>query len=253
VTLNAYNFRKSTLDLTVTARVSEHGEGDMKMTENYRTPEEGKRYAQIRTEELLCREGIYTGQSTVVGPVSGELITIAGHPQRSFNRDYLVVDVTHSGSQARALSMQFGFHEKDDHYTNTFSLMPSDVQFRPERITPWPSIAGTMSAMIDGEGSGKYAELDEHGRYKVRFPFKDKENGKRAWSWMRMATPYAGRSHGMNLLLRKGTEVLLAFAGGDPDMPVIQNAVPNSDNPSIANQTNSTLNQQKLAGDTVNE
>jgi hypothetical protein len=70
---------------------------------------------------------------------------------------------------------------------------------------------------------------------------------------MRMATPYAGSSQGMNLLLHKRAEVLLAFAGGDPDTPVIENAAPNSENPSVANQTNSTCNRQKLAGDTADE
>jgi type VI secretion system VgrG family protein len=252
VTLNAYNFRKSTLDLTVTARVSEHGEGDMKMTENYRTPEEGKRYAQIRTEELLCREGIYTGKSTVVGPVSGELITIEGHPQRSFNRDYLVVDVTHSGSQARALSIQFGFHEKDDHYTNTFSIIPSDVQFRPECTTPVPVISGTMSAMIHADGSGKYPELDKHGRYKVRFPFKDNSNGKH-WAWMRMATPYAGSDYGMHYPLRAGTEVMVSFMNGNLDMPVIAYAIPNSDNPSVVRDVNSWVNVLVRYGHTKEE
>src|SRR5690606_26051910 len=58
--------------------------------------------------------------------------------------------------------------------------------------------------------------------------------------WVRMATPYAGANggadgeFGMYLPLNEGTEVLVSFLNGDPDRPVIIGAVPNSDNPSLA-------------------
>ena len=53
-----------------------------------------------------------------------------------------------------------------------------------------------------------------------------------------MATPYAGRGHGMHMPLLAGTEVLVAFRDGLPDEPVITAAVPDSENPSLVNHQN---------------
>ncbi|MFW5640950.1 MAG: phage baseplate assembly protein V, partial [Thermodesulfobacteriota bacterium] len=93
---------------------------------------------------------------------------------------------------------------------------------------------GTINATIDAEGSGEYAELDDQGRYKVRFPFDlSGRDGGKASHWVRMAQPYAGTDHGMHFPLHKGTEVLLTFIEGDPDRPIIAGAVPNPEKPSV--------------------
>ncbi len=41
----------------------------------------------------------------------------------------------------------------------------------PEQATPWPSIHGIMHGHVAADGSGKFAEIDEQGRYKVSLPF----------------------------------------------------------------------------------
>ncbi len=239
VILKENNFRKSTLDLTATHPVSDKGTGEITLYgENYRTPEEGKRYARIRAEELACRGRIFSGTGSAVGITSGAMVNIEGHDRQAFNGEYLVVSVNHSGSQAgAALMIQEG---KNDHYTVTFTCIPASVQYRPERITPVPVISGSLTAVIDGDGSGSYAELDDHGRYKVSLPFKEKKKDARNWAWMRMATPYAGSEKGMHFPLRKGTEVLLTFINGHPDNPVIATAVPNSEQRSVVTSRNAT-------------
>jgi type VI secretion system VgrG family protein len=239
VILKDHNFRNATLDLTVSHPVSETGTGELTLTgENYRTPAEGRRYVKIRAEELVCRGRIFSGAGTAVGIVSGALLNIAGHDRQAFNGEYLVLSVHHSGSQAGAvLPAPDG---KNDHYTATFTCIPASVQYRPERTTPVPVISGSLTAVIDGDGSGSHAELDEHGRYKVRFPGKEKKPGARNWTWIRMATPYAGSEEGMHFPLRKGTEVLLTFINGHPDNPVIAAAVPNSESRSVVTNRNAT-------------
>jgi type VI secretion system VgrG family protein len=237
VILKGHNFRKSTLDLTVSHPVSGTGTGELTISgENYRTPEEGRRYAKIRAEELACRGRIFSGAGTAVGIMSGTMLNIAGHDHKAFNGEYLVLTVHHSGSQAGAvLTAPDG---KNDHYTAAFTCIPASVQYRPERTTPVPVISGSLTAVIDGDGSGSHAELDEHGRYKVRFPGKEEKQGARNWAWIRMATPYAGSEEGMHFPLRKGTEVLLTFINGHPDNPVIAAAVPNSERKSVVTGRN---------------
>jgi type VI secretion system secreted protein VgrG len=239
VILKESNFRKSTLDLTATHPVSKTGTGDVTLYgENYRVPEEGKRYARIRAEEIGCRGRTFFGSGSAAGITSGTMVNIEGHDRKNFNGEYLVVSVNHSGSQAGAVLMT---HEgKQDHYTVSFTCIPASIQYRPERITPVPVISGSLTAVIDADGSGSYAELDDHGRYKVSFPFKAKKMGSRTWAWMRMATPYAGNEEGMHFHLRKGTEVLLTFINGHPDNPVISSAVPNSEKRSVVTNRNAT-------------
>ena len=99
----------------------------------------------------------------------------------------------------------------------------------------------TVYTRVDAAGSGNYAELDEHGRYKVVLPMDvSGRKGGKASAFFRMAQPYTGSDHGMHFPLHKGTEVLLTFVDGDPDRPIIQSAVPNPETPSIVNAGNQT-------------
>ena len=68
--------------------------------------------------------------------------------------------------------------------------------------------------------SSEYAQLDEHGRYKVRILFDESQRraGQNS-AWVRMAQPHGGEPEGWHFPLRSGTEVRLSFVGGDPDRP----------------------------------
>ena len=118
------------------------------------------------------------------------------------------------------------------------------MQYRPPRTTTRPKIDGTLSGFVDAEGSGKYAELDDQGRYKVQVPFDlTDKSAQRASAWLRFATPYAGSSdEGMHFPLRKGSEVLLSFEGGDPNRPIIIGAVANSEHANVVTNRNATYN-----------
>ena len=248
VVLQDFNHRRASVPLVAQAEVSADGSGEeMLYGENFRSEEEGQRYARIRAQELLCGERVFSGEGTAVGLRSGYFMDLSHHYREDFNGRYLVTEVRHEGSQAAALlaglKTPFNDGEQGTRYSASFVALPAQTQFRPARSSPKPRVAGTMSATIDAEGSGEYAELDAYGQYRVQIPFDrtDKQAAKGS-APMRMATPYAGSDHGMHFPLHKGTEVLLSFTDGDPDQPVILAAVPNSTGRSVVDERNPHLN-----------
>ena len=244
--LKDYNYRRPTLNLESQAGVADHGRGQVyEYGDHYQTPEEGARLARVRAEEYQCRERVYQGTATAPWFRPGYTFSLEGHFREAFNRSYLTVAVEHKGAQTKylvdGLKDTLSDRERSLFYQASFSAIPWDVQFRPERITPKPRFSGTLNAHIDAAGSGQYAELDDQGRYKVVLPFdlSGREGGK-ASAWLRMAQPYAGAGHGMHFPLHKGTEVLLTFIEGDPDRPIIAGAVPNPESPSVISDANPT-------------
>lgn len=248
--LKDYNYRQPSLELDSRAQVFDQGFGEVYIYgEHYKEPEEGEALAKIRSEELLCHRAAYSGESSVPFIQPGFLFDLEKHFRGDYNRGYLIRNVEHRGSQVAYLTAglrnELGRLEKAPRYANSFTAIPDDVQFRPQRRTPKPVISGTISAHVDAEGSGQYAELDDQGRYKIRLPFdKAGRAGGKASKPIRMMQPYGGPGYGFHCPLHKDSEVLLTFVEGDPDRPIIASAVPNPDTPSpvtSANQTKSAL------------
>ncbi len=247
VRLKDYNYRKPSLEVAASATVDETASGEVYLYgEHFDSPREGERLAGIRAQELICGRQTFVGDSTVAYVSPGYTFTLDGHYRKSFNQKYLPVEITHEGSQTgfmmAGLQAALSDREKKTFYRNQFTAIAAGIQFRPPRAAQQPRITGTLNAKIDAAGSGKYAELDEHGRYKVILPFdlSGRKDGK-ASAWLRMAQPYAGAGHGMHFPLHKGTEVLLTFIEGNPDRPVIAAAVPNTESPSPVTAADQTM------------
>ncbi len=244
VLLKDFNPQLPSLNLQARARVSDTGHGEVYIyAEHFHTLAEGNRLARIRAEEILCREKLFYGSGCVPYLRPGYLFGLQRHFRDEYNQEYLITEVEHEGSQEDFLHARMGMPSggQDEHlgYRNSFTCIPDRVQYRPERLTPRPQCTGSMNARIDAAGSGKYAELDEQGRYKVILPLdiSGRKDGK-ASAWLRMAQPFAGGDCGMHFPLRKGVEVLLTCENGDPDRPVIASAVPNPENPSVVTGRN---------------
>jgi len=242
-----YNYLKPSLDITGTASVDPDGRGQVYLyNEHFKTPEEGNRLAKIRAEAILCRREEFRGEGSVPYMMPGFTFDIQDHFRKDFNQKYLTLDVGHEGNQTGYLvsGIKESVTEREAaiYYLNNFTCIRADVQYRAEAKHEKTRIAGTIVAKIDAAGSGKYAELDAHGRYKVILPFdlSGKKDGKGS-AWVRMAQPYAGSDHGMHFPLHKGTEVLLTFIDGDPDRPVITGAVPNPERPSPITDATQTM------------
>jgi len=245
VIVRDYNDMRPSLDVGSMAEVNANGRGQFYSYGDYvLTPEEGKRVAKMYADSLSCRREVYHGEGSVPYVCPGFTFNLEGHFRRAFNRGYITIEVEHEGNQTGYLlaGLTMEGEQREVYYRNRFVAIPDTVQFRPERKTPRPRIRGTLPAKVDAAGSGRYAQLDEQGRYKVVLPFdlSGRKDGK-ASAWVRMAQPYAGSGHGMHFPLHRGTEVLLTFIDGDPDRPIIAGAVPNPETPSPVTAENQTM------------
>jgi len=244
VLVKDYNDDKPSVDIKGEAIIDEKANKSSEIYvwgQNIETPEEGGVLAQIRAEEFLATKRTYHGESSVVRLLTGFNFTLKDHFRQTCNQEYLLVSISHEGSNPSALDFSGGIGELPPVYGNSFSAIAADVQYRPEIVTNKPEIHGTLNAFVDSEGDGQYAEVDEEGRYRVTLPFDriDRDGGK-ASHYLRMSQPFSGENQGMHFPLRKGAEVLLTFIGGDPDRPVIAGSIPNASQPSVVNADNHT-------------
>lgn len=246
--LSDYNWRTPSADLRCEAGLRDDGTGHhYEYNNHYKTKAQGDALVQVRAEELACRARVFHGQSSCRTFRPGFQFDLESHFRQDFNQRYVLTSVRHEAEQMINLEAATVTGTK---YANHFTAIRSDVVFRPERATSWPTIHGVMNARIDGEGDGHYAELDEHGRYKVVFPFDEHAPDAKpghASRWVRMAQPYAGKKTGMHFPLLKGTEVLVVHIDGDPDRPVIAGAVPNAETSSPVTGGNPTRNSIRTA------
>ena len=246
VTVKDYNYRHASAGITGQADIADGGTGNLYVYgDHFQTEEEAAQKAGIRAEEIRSRQVTFHGRSN--GPFirPGFIIDVEDHYLKDYNGSYLVTHVEHEGNQTGYLTsgLQKILTEREQSpvYANSFTAIPASVQYRPPCVTVKPRFHGVMNGVIDSGGSGKYAELDGEGRYKVILPFDmSGRTGGKASSWIRMAQPYTGGDHGMHFPLHKGTEVLLAFIDGDPDRPIITGAVPNSMNRSVIKDDSAT-------------
>lgn len=215
--------------------------------------------AAIRVSALRARSGRAEGESSVPWLQAGYAITLDGE-------SFQLLSVRHACNLARdekeerfvRRARQAGFIPGTAQgYRNAFTCHPLSLgAYAPECETPRPSIAGLVHAQVDASGDGAYAELDEHGRYKVMFFFPEKvihtdaddpSEGNRSIP-LRMAQPHAGQSSGIHFPLLKGVEALVAFTDGDPDRPVILSAMPNPEHPSVVADENQQSNMIATPG-----
>jgi type VI secretion system secreted protein VgrG len=255
-----YNYRNAALadGLRSDESVPDGRTGEvMFFGDNLRDTSEASRLAKVRAERLACEAEQFFGEAPAVGVRSGYFIEVSDHYRRDCNGRFLVTEVEHRGSQVGVVlsgqTTRYAEGETGSVYQAKFQAIRADQQFRAKVVTPRPSIAGFLPGIIDSEGSGRSAELNQYGQYKVQmlYDLSDKRANKGS-AWLRMASPYAGDGHGMHFPLLKGTEVLVGFSGGDPDQPVILGAVTNSENKNVVVDSNSQQNGMKsVSGNTI--
>ncbi|MDR1085533.1 MAG: type VI secretion system tip protein VgrG [Deltaproteobacteria bacterium] len=243
--LKDYNWEDPNRPLEVLIEVSERGRGEIHLYgENFTTEAEGRRLGNIRKEEFLTASESCFLATYVPGFKPGLTFTLSGHPWGGFNDRYLTVRTDFSGSQAGRIASQLGLdlEYEDTNFTHHLTAVKLSTQYRPQRTIPRKKIAGSITAWIDGAGSGQSPEIDGYGRYKILLPLDiSGRGGGKASAWIRMAQPYVGSGYGQNFPLTPGAEVLLTFVDGNPDRPVIAGAVANAETNNVVNSSTRTF------------
>ncbi|HHH31446.1 MAG TPA: type VI secretion system tip protein VgrG [Polyangiaceae bacterium] len=193
--------------------------GDQGLRLNYEYPggfltnDEGARRGPIRLDEAWSEQAVLRGNTNSVRMAPGRTFDIAGGAPEAFIDQFTVRRVQHHfRAEVGANHDQSRYGD----YQNTIVAAPSDIPFRPPRITPKPVANGLESAVVTGP-PGEEIHVDEFGRINVHF-YWDRENpvDDTASCWIRVQQL---NTQGAMILPRVGWEMHVAFENGDPDRP----------------------------------
>ena len=182
---------------------------------------ENSRIVDIRIAQEAVGGVIVEGQGVNSAFTAGHTFQLAKH--FTDNSEFVLTSVEHEGRQP----LQTG--EPAYEYTNTFTCIPFALPYRPQRVTPIPSIRGVQLATVVGP-PGEEIFPDKYSRVKVQFHWdREHHNDLDSSCWLRVATHWAGKQWGAIHIPRIGQEVIVAFEEGDVDHPIIVGSVYNAD------------------------
>ncbi|WP_139312256.1 type VI secretion system Vgr family protein, partial [Vibrio ponticus] len=184
----------------------------------YKDDGSGKAFSQYRLEYLRRESHTAHGKSNHPALHAGVKFDLIENLELTANRDWLVVEVSHQGTQPQALEEEGGSGATT--YSNQFKVIPADKPWRAEP-QPKPQVDGPMIAIVVGP-EGEEIYCDEHGRVKLHFPWDRYSAGNEQSScWVRVSQGWAGAQYGFMAVPRIGHEVIVEFLHGDPDQPII--------------------------------
>jgi type VI secretion system secreted protein VgrG len=230
VRLKDYNYRFPSKDLTVESQMDRDAPGVYyEYGDHYKDTNEGESLAKVRNEEILAESKIFVGRSDCRLFRAGFKFKMGQHYRDDWNeKEYVVTKVTMHGTQRGLFAVLPPAKKIIPTFENSFEAIPSDVKYRPPRITPIPRVPGIMTAKVESGGGDEYAFLDDDGRYKAKlfFDLSDKTNGE-ATRPIRMSQPYSGPGYGLHFPNHADTELVWACVNGDVDRPIALGTIPN--------------------------
>jgi type VI secretion system VgrG family protein len=230
VRLRDFDFKKPRLSLEQKSEAKkDHNLFVYDYPGEYETPSEGGSLTKIRLEEIQMARETGSGQSDCRRFIAGYRFKLDQSSRTDFNREYLLTRISHSGSEPQALEAEAG-ENQGDVYSNHFECIPSDIPFRPRRMTPRPFVQGPQTAIVVGP-KGEEIYTDEYGRIKVQFHWdRDGKQDEKTSCWVRVSQIWAGAGWGAMFIPRIGHEVIVEFLEGDPDRPIVTGGVYNGEN-----------------------
>ncbi|KEY59010.1 type VI secretion system Vgr family protein [Serratia sp. DD3] len=227
--LDDYDFRKPRARLLETRQNPTSFAGDkaevFDWPGHFTDHDHGQFYVRVRQQEFEAQHEKMMGDGSTLGIAPGHTFTLSNAPRAEDQREYLTVE-------ARYFLTESGYSSGDqgsgDQHTE-FTVVPSSVNWRPSRITPWPKTHGPQTAEVVGP-EGQSIWTDKYGRVKLKFRWDRHGKGDDSGScWVRVSSSWAGWKYGGVQIPRVGEEVVVDFINGDPDRPLITGRVYNED------------------------
>jgi type VI secretion system secreted protein VgrG len=209
----------------------------------YGAQDRGRKLTKTRMEGQTALKEQASGTSNCPRLISGHTFTLDGHDFQSFNKEYFLIAVSHSGEQSQTLEEQAG--TSGTSYINSFTAIPSAVTYHPIKTIEKPYIKGIQTATVVGP-ENEEIYVDEYGRVKVQFHWDRKgKKDEQSSCWLRCGQTWGGAGWGAMFIPRIGDEVIVSFLEGDPDWPMITGSLYNGANPPLydlpGNKTRSTI------------
>jgi len=236
--LKDFNFEMPTASMEVNVSTNDKlGSGKRELYEypgKYHNRNLGDRLVNIRMEEQEAKITTIKGESFCRAFASGYRFGILKYYRDDMDqKEFVLTSVTHYIDNEDVLpGVNTKANSKNSHYRNTFTCIPFEVPFRPERKTKKSLIHGSQTAIVVGpQGEEIYTDENGYGQVKVQFHW-DREGQYNEYSscWIRVSQMWAGNSWGAFQLPRVGQEVIVSFLNGDPDRPIITGRLYHSDN-----------------------
>jgi type VI secretion system secreted protein VgrG len=228
VATTSYDFERPSASLVADrAIVRAHDLADYELFDyqgDYAQADDGTHWSDNRIDELHCRFEQLNGTTNAQALRNGQLFKLERHPREDQNGEYLVTRTTIHAHQ------DSGEAGSGDHgYSCDFKALPSGQQYRPARRTPKPFVQGPQTAVVVGP-AGDEIFTDKYGRVKVQFHWdRYGQKNEKSSCWVRVSSPWAGKSFGFIQVPRIGQEVVVGFLEGDPDQPLITGRVYNAE------------------------
>jgi len=246
VRLKDYNYRTPELDLTVEEECEDEAPGTQyEFGDHYMDNSEGNFLARVRHQEIAAQGRVFKGRGDCRLFHPGSIFSMGRHYRDEWNdMQFLLTRVISRGTQRSLFNLLPEVRQVIPTFENQFEAIPSDVDYRPPRITPVPRIPGIMSSKVETGSEDEYAYVDDEGRYKVKIPFdlSDAGNGE-ASRPVRLAQPYSGPGYGIHFPNHADTELIWSCINGDVDRPMGLGTVPN---PSQSSPVTSENKQQSV-------
>lgn len=211
----------------------------------YTAKGDGTAEVKLRMEEEEVPHNVVSGSSGCKTWTAGGKFTIAVPPAVSaamedgqappkahpvadeIGKKYVITAITHQATEPSPYVTGGGGVTEE--YSNSYTCIPDDVEFRPARITPKPLVSGIQTAVVVGM-SGEEIYTDKYGRVKVQFHWdRYGKKDEKSSCWIRVAQNMAGKKWGFFSIPRIGQEVVVDFLEGDPDRPLIVGSVYNAE------------------------
>jgi len=147
------------------------------------------------------------GESVFPWLSAGHRFTLVGHEYEALDGQWTVTEVTHH------IDVN-GSEREEDVYFSELSCVPADV-LHPASPPQRRVVHAIQTARVVG---GSDIATNERGQIRVRFHWDRDEHQT---CWLRVMQPWSGAGFGAQFIPRVGTEVVVGFERGDPDLPLV--------------------------------